>query len=73
MAQKNRTYQNNKNNKMYIVIAKVTNTTNEQDGQKMVLYRALDKNGMQGLMYVREETEFDSKFTSIGELTGKLF
>jgi hypothetical protein len=51
---------NKKNNKLYEIIGDVVNTTNELDGQIMVLYT----DGKS--MYVREKEEFNNKFENVG-------
>lgn len=54
-------YRNIKNRKIYTRYGdSFTNTTNDQDGQKMIGY--FDE---QGKMYVREAEEFHTKFESI--------
>ena len=51
-------YKNNKNNYTYYVENfNITNATNANDGQRMVLYKRRNK------FYVREYTEFLQKFT----------
>jgi hypothetical protein len=52
-------YQNNKNGKLYKVLSEtVINTTNDLDGQVMVLYQSVD-----GTMFIREWAEFHGKFS----------
>lgn len=48
---------NKKNKKVYRVFGYVTNATNAQDGQIMVLYA-----GDEGKLFVREGKEFQEKF-----------
>ena len=56
-------YKNLKNGKIYEVVSwDVTNTTNDQDGQSMVLYIGDKKEGDGKAVYVRELREFESKF-----------
>lgn len=50
-------YQNKKNKHIYTKLANVINCTNAQDGQNMVLYIR------DGMLFVREEKEFNEKFT----------
>ena len=57
-------YRNLKNGKVYEVVSfDVINKTNEQDGQKMVVYIGDkgDGSGNKGI-FVREIKEFESKF-----------
>ena len=51
-------YKNIKNETIYNVVDIVTNVTNAQDGDQMVLYKATDSNQL----YVREIEEFKTKF-----------
>lgn len=51
---------NKKNLKLYKVLDEVTNSTNENDGQVMVLYQDL-----KGKKYVREKSEFLEKFEKV--------
>jgi len=47
----------------YLVLHRgVVNATNAQDGEQMVLYTPYTKNPGHNPWYVREETEFDTKF-----------
>lgn len=61
-------WKNNKNGKFYEVLNyNILNCTNEQDGQKMYLYRVfsekvLDSDGNE-MLFVRSEDEFKLKFT----------
>ncbi|MGL4652941.1 hypothetical protein [Cetobacterium sp.] len=61
-------WKNNKNGKLYEVLNyNILNCTNEQDGQKMYLYRVfsekvLDSDGNE-MLFVRSEDEFKLKFT----------
>lgn len=63
-------WKNNKNGKFYEVLNyNILNCTNEQDGQKMYLYRVfseevLNSEGEEQL-FVRSEDEFKIKFTQI--------
>ena len=58
----NMKYKNIKNGKTYEVLSwDVTNATNEQDGQRMVLYLGEDIDG-KTKVYVREHWEFERKF-----------
>lgn len=63
--QMNERYKNNKNGNMYVVIhPDITNCTNANDGQKMVLYNKVDdRYGKEP--YVRETNEFLQKFTLV--------
>lgn len=54
-------YRNKKNGKTYTVIGEVINCTNEQDGQKMYLYKQDECE----LTFVREINEFNIKFERI--------
>jgi len=51
-------YKNKKNGLPYVIVDEVINCTNDQDGQKMYLYRPANKN----LLFVREKNEFHEKF-----------
>ena len=51
-------YQNIKNNTIYSIVELVTNSTNANDGEQMVLYKDVNTNKM----YVREIEEFKTKF-----------
>ena len=55
-------YRNIKTSKKYKWISVVVNTTNSQDGQKMVLFHPIDNPEM---LFVRELFEFGSKFQLI--------
>lgn len=61
-------WKNNKNGKFYEVLNyNILNCTNEQDGQKMYLYKVfsekvLDSDGNE-MLFVRSEDEFKLKFT----------
>lgn len=53
-------YKNNKSGAVYSVVnMDVINSTNNRDGEKMVLYICTKS----GLMFVREQMEFLKKFT----------
>ena len=52
---------NKKNQQPYKVLSnEIINATNEQDGQLMIIYK-----DMRGDLYVREENEFNEKFTDV--------
>lgn len=51
----------NKTGNRYKVMTCVTNTTNDVDGQRMVLYYSLEERFL--LPFVREKEEFEDKFT----------
>ena len=54
-------WKNKKNGKLYrILYYSVINTTNAQDGQKMVVYE-----NMEGQIFVREQKEFYEKFEEV--------
>ena len=56
---------NKKNKKLYTVLnTNIINCTNEQDGQKMVLYTGSDKEGCLQI-FVREINEFFEKFETM--------
>jgi hypothetical protein len=58
-------YKNIKNGKIYEVLSwDVTNATNEQDGQQMVLYLGQNIDG-KTKVYVRELWEFERKFVKV--------
>lgn len=61
-----RPFVHNKTGNIYYAIEQVTNATNAQDGQDMVLYRR------DGNLYVREVTEFHEKFTELTLKVGDL-
>lgn len=50
-------------NKYLVIHRELVNSTNAQDGQRMVLYTAQNTDQGHGPWYVREEAEFDLKFT----------
>ena len=51
---------------LYLVIHRgLTNATNAQNGQKMVLYTPYTKDRDHVPWYVREESEFDAKFRPV--------
>lgn len=56
---KNYKYRNKKNGKIYIVLGKVTDCTNERDGTVCILYTDETK------LFVREKTEFFEKFEEV--------
>jgi hypothetical protein len=53
---------NKKTGQKYIIQERCINTTNNVDGQKMVVYTSYDK----GELFVREESEFQEKFEKLG-------
>jgi hypothetical protein len=57
-------YRNLKSGKIYVVVEglKITNATNDQDGQAMLLYMEDDGNNN---AYVREVQEFHKKFEKV--------
>lgn len=58
-------WKNRKNGKLYKVLNyNVLNCTNEQDGQKMYLYKSLEN---EELLFVRSEEEFLIKFIKQGD------
>lgn len=58
---KHNKYRNKKNGKIYIVIGKVIDCTNERDGTICILYNDGQK------LFVREENEFFEKFERVVE------
>ncbi len=52
---------NKKHGELYTALGEVTNATNAQDGQVMVLYI-----NYKGQLFVREKEEFDEKFEQAG-------
>jgi len=54
-------YRNKKNGNLYISLDSVTNCTNAQDDQEMVLYRPVDSERL----FCRERDEFQEKFVSV--------
>lgn len=53
-------YRNKKTNKIYKIKDTAINTTNAQDGQKMIVYE-----DEYGNLYVREVSEFAIKFDEV--------
>lgn len=55
-------YVNKKHNKLYEVVidSPVINSTNDQNGQRMVLYKPIGNTS--GILYVRSAEEFAKKF-----------
>ncbi len=53
-------YKNKKTGNTYLIGGEVTNTTNEQDGQIMIMYQSTDLTD--DTIFVREKTEFFEKF-----------
>jgi len=56
-------YRNRKNGKLYRLLAKAVDCTNERDGLPVVVYAPLDD---PGFVSVREEREFQTKFEPAG-------
>ena len=54
-------YRNNKNGNLYITLDTVTNCTNAQDDQEMILYRPVESERL----FCREKEEFNMKFTPL--------
>nr|WP_321256615.1 hypothetical protein [uncultured Pseudodesulfovibrio sp.] len=54
-------YRNKKNGNLYFALDNVTNATNAQDDQEMVLYRPVESERL----FCREREEFFQKFESI--------
>ena len=54
-------FRNKKNGKLYFAIGTVTNATNAQDDQEMILYRPVKSERL----FCREETEFNQKFVPV--------
>ena len=54
---------NKKKQTVYELIDFCINATNEQDGQRMILYKRIEEDMPQ--LYVRSETEFFEKFEEI--------
>lgn len=54
---------NKKKQIVYELIDFCINATNEQDGQRMILYKRIEEDMPQ--LYVRSETEFFEKFEEI--------
>lgn len=59
----NNMWKNKKTGELYRIEAFITNTTNAQDGQRMVLYY---KERNEYTMFAREENEFYEKFIYTG-------
>jgi len=57
-----RFYRNKKSGKMYVFLGVAINCTNDMDGDLMVLYR---EDGVFDTEFVRESTEFYSKFEEV--------
>lgn len=55
-------FRNKKTGKVYYHLGEVVNATNENDGQKMVIYR--EKTNCDSYTFVREKSEFFEKFTN---------
>lgn len=58
-------YRHRKTGNIYLVLNVVTNATNAQDGQEMILYQRDNDPGSP--FYVRERDEFSQKFEKIGQ------
>jgi len=58
-------YKHLKTGNIYVAFGEVLNSTNEQDGQKMILYYRDGKNDISDLVFVREIGEFHSKFERV--------
>lgn len=54
-------FRNRKNGNLYIKLDTVTNATNAQDDQEMVLYRPVKSERL----FCRETTEFQEKFVAV--------
>lgn len=54
-------FRNRKNGKLYFAIGNVTNATNAQDDQEMILYRPVESERL----FCREESEFRQKFVPV--------
>lgn len=54
-------FRNKKNGKLYFAIDTVTNATNAQDDQEMILYRPVKSERL----FCREREEFNQKFESV--------
>jgi len=54
-------FRNKKNGKLYFAIGNVTNATNAQDDQEMILYRPVESERL----FCREVEEFHQKFVSV--------
>lgn len=63
-------YRNRKNGKLYIALDTVTNATNAQDDQEMILYRPVESERL----FCREKEEFGVKFIKVdaGAVVDKL-
>ena len=59
-------YQNKKTGKFYVIEEEVINTTNDVDGQVMIVYRSEDI--MEEQTFVREKTEFFEKFKPVPDM-----
>lgn len=57
-------YRNKKTGNVYVVLGQVTNATNAQDGQEMVLY-ARDEGWARSQKFVRDINEFTEKFEEV--------
>lgn len=54
-------FRNKKNGNLYFALGAVTNATNAQDDQEMVLYRPVKSERL----FCREREEFEQKFESV--------
>jgi hypothetical protein len=54
-------FRNKKNGNLYFALGTVTNATNAQDDQEMVLYRPVKSERL----FCREQQEFNQKFESV--------
>lgn len=54
-------FRNKKNGNLYFALDTVTNATNAQDDQEMVLYRPVKSERL----FCREQQEFNQKFESV--------
>ncbi|MEZ7195363.1 hypothetical protein [Pseudodesulfovibrio karagichevae] len=54
-------FRNRKNGNLYFALGTVTNATNAQDDQEMVLYRPVKSERL----FCREREEFNQKFESV--------
>lgn len=63
------TYRHKKSGRLYTAAALVINCTNDQDGQKMVLYQAAHQT-LTPKLFAREITEFLEKFEPVVDDSG---
>ncbi|QGY41554.1 hypothetical protein GM415_15975 [Pseudodesulfovibrio cashew] len=54
-------FRNKKNGNLYFTLGTVTNATNAQDDQEMILYQPVESQRL----FCREETEFNQKFERV--------